>query len=398
MTRSTLDIPVFDADNHMYETKDALTKYLPDQYKGAIDYVDVRGRTKIVVRGRISEYIPNPTFDVVARPGAQEDYFRRGNPEGKSRREIFGEPMRAIPAFREPAPRVELMDEQGIDRALMFPTLASLVEERMRDDPLLTHGVIHALNLWMHETWTFDYEGRIFATPVITLPIVERAIEELEWVVKRGARVVLIRPAPVPGYRGSRSFGLPEFDPFWEKVVEADVLVAMHSSDSGYERYTNDWLGSDSEMLPFQPQAFRMLGQWRPVEDAVAAMICHGALSRFPALKLAVIENGSSWVEPLLRNLADVYKKMPQDFLDDPVTVFKRNVHVSPFWEEDLGALAELIGADRVLFGSDYPHPEGLAEPASYVDELAGVPDEVVRKIMGGNLARLMNVEDAVVR
>ena len=397
MPAPVLDIPVFDADNHLYETQDALTKFLPDRYRGAIDYVDVQGRTKIVVRGRISEYIPNPTFEVVARPGAQEDYFRHGNPEGKSRREIFGEPMRSIPAFREPAPRVALMDEQGIDRALMFPTLASLIEERLRDDVELTHAAIHALNQWMHETWTFNYEDRIFAVPVITLPIVERAIEELEWVVERGARAVLIRPAPVPGYRGPRSFGLPEFDPFWRRAVEADVLVAMHSSDSGYERYTNEWMGSDSEMLPFQPQAFRMLGQWRPIEDAVSAVICHGALSRFPRLKVAVIENGSSWVEPLLRNLADVYKKMPQDFLEDPIEVFRRSIHISPFWEEDLGALAGLIGDERVLFGSDYPHPEGLAEPATYVHQLAGVADETVRKIMGGNLARLMNVDDAAV-
>jgi predicted TIM-barrel fold metal-dependent hydrolase len=397
MPGPVLDIPVFDADNHLYETQDALTKFLPERYRGAIDYVDVRGRTKIVVRGRISEYIPNPTFEVVARPGAQEDYFRHGNPEGKSRREIFGEPMRSIPAFREPAPRVALMDEQGIDRALMFPTLASLIEERLRDDVELTHAAIHALNQWMHETWTFNYEDRIFAVPVITLPIVERAIEELEWVVERGARAVLIRPAPVPGYRGPRSFGLPEFDPFWRKAVEADVLVALHSSDSGYERYTNEWMGSDNEMLPFQPQAFRMLAQWRPVEDAVSALICHGALSRFPRLKVAVIENGSSWVEPLLRNLADVYKKMPQDFLEDPIEVFRRSIHISPFWEEDLGALAGLIGDERVLFGSDYPHPEGLAEPATYVDQLAGVADETVRKIMGGNLARLMDVDDAAV-
>lgn len=391
-----LDVPVFDADNHMYETKEALTKHLPDRYKGAIDYIEVRGRTKIAVRGRISDYIPNPTFDVVARPGAQEDYFRHGNPEGKSRREIFGDPMRAIEAFREPAPRLELMDEQGIDRALMFPTLASLIEERMRDDPDLTHAAVHALNRWMYETWQFDYEGRIFATPVITLPIVEKAIEELEWVVERGAKAVLIRPAPPSGRRGPRSFGLPEFDPFWEKVVQTGVLVGMHSSDSGYERYTNDWMGNDSEMLPFQPQAFRMLSQWRPIEDSVAALICHGALSRFPELKVAVIENGSSWVQPLLSNLADLYKKMPQDFLEDPVEVFRRNVRVSPFWEEDLGALAELIGTDNVLFGSDYPHPEGLADPASYVDELDGLPDEAIRRIMGGNLARLMGVEDAV--
>jgi predicted TIM-barrel fold metal-dependent hydrolase len=397
MPGPVLDIPVFDADNHLYETQDALTKFLPDRYRGAIDYVEVRGRMKIVVRGRISEYIPNPTFDVVARPGAQEDYFRHGNPEGKSRREIFGEPMRSIPAFREPAPRVALMDDQGIDRALMFPTLASLIEERLRDDVELTHAAIHALNQWMHESWTFNYQDRIFPVPVITLPIVERAIEELEWVVERGARAVLIRPAPVPGYRGPRSFGLPEFDPFWRRAVDADVLVAMHSSDSGYERYTNEWMGSDSEMLPFQPQAFRMLAQWRPIEDAVSALICHGALSRFPRLKVAVIENGSSWVEPLLRNIADVYKKMPQDFLEDPIDVFKRSIHISPFWEEDLGALAGLIGEERVLFGSDYPHPEGLAEPATYIDQLAGVAAETVRKIMGGNLARLMNVDDAAV-
>ena len=96
--------------------------------------------------------------------------------------------------------------------------------------------------------------------------------------------------------------------------------------------------------------------------------------------------------------MADLYKKMPQDFPEDPIEVIKRNIYVSPFWEEDLGALAELIGVDHVLFGSDYPHPEGLADPASYVDELAGLPDESIRKIMGGNLARLMNVEDAVVR
>jgi predicted TIM-barrel fold metal-dependent hydrolase len=388
--------PVFDADNHLYETREALTKFLPDRYEGVIDYVELRGRTKIVVRGRISEYIPNPTFDVVARPGAMEDFFRRGNPEGKSRREIFGEPQRSVPAFREPAPRLELMDEQGIDRALMFPTLASLIEERMRDDPEMVHAVIHSLNQWLYETWRFDYEGRIFTTPVITLPIVEKAIEELEWVVERGARAILIRPAPVPGYRGSRSFGLPEFDPFWEKVVEHDVLVGMHSSDSGYDRYVNDWLGSDSEMLPFQPQAFRSLMQWRPIEDAVAALVCHGALSRHPQLKVAVIENGSSWVQPLLGNIADAYKKLPQDFAEHPVEVIKRNIYISPFWEEDLGALAELIGVDHVLFGSDYPHPEGLADPAKYTEELAGLPDEAVRKIMGGNLARLMNVEDEV--
>src|SRR6201987_1499823 len=153
MAHDELPYPLFDADNHLYETEDSLTKYLPKAYQDVIQYVQVKGRTKIAIRGHISDYIPNPTFEVVARPGAQEDYFRHGNPEGKSRREIFGAPMRSIPAFREPGPRVELMDEQGFDRALMFPTLASLLEERMKDDPELTHAAIHALNQWMYEAW-----------------------------------------------------------------------------------------------------------------------------------------------------------------------------------------------------------------------------------------------------
>ena len=152
MSSPSLAIPVFDADNHLYETKDAFTKFLPDRYRGAVDYVEVRGRTKIVIKGTISDYIPNPTFEVVAAPGAMEEYFRVGNPEGKDRRAIFGEAIRAPEAFREPGARVKLMDEQGLDRSLMFPTLASLLEERLRGDPEATHAVIHALNEWMHET------------------------------------------------------------------------------------------------------------------------------------------------------------------------------------------------------------------------------------------------------
>ncbi|GAB89644.1 amidohydrolase family protein [Gordonia rhizosphera] len=393
MPPSDLPYPLFDADNHLYETKEALTKFLPDKYKNVIQYVEVNGRTKIAVRGQISEYIPNPTFDVVARPGAMEDYFKNGNPEGKSKREIFGKPMKAIPAFREPGPRLELMDELKIDRTLMFPTLASLIEERMRDNPELIHEVVHSLNQWLFETWSFNYRDRIFTVPVISLPIVDKAIEELEWCVERGAKAILVRPAPVPGYRGPRSFALPEFDPFWKRVVELDVLVTQHSSDSGYARYNQDWEGSSDEMLPFVTNAFRMVNEWRPIQDAVASWVCHGALLRFPELKIAVIENGAAWLPTLLQTLEDVYKKAPEGFgMKDPVAAVKKSIHVSPFWEEDFSKLTALIGAERVLFGSDYPHPEGLAQPTSYIDHIQHLPFEDQKLVMGGNLARLLNV------
>ena len=398
MPSRVLDYPVFDVDNHMYETTDAFTKFLPPEYDGLIKYVQVEGRTKIAVRNVISDYIPNPTFEVVAAPGAQEEYFKVGNPEGKTRREILGKPIRALPAFRDPEPRLELMDELGIDRAMMWPTLASLLEERLRDDPLATHAVIHALNEWMHDHWTFNYEGRIFATPVVTMCVLERAIEELEWVLERGARAILVRPAPVPGFNGPRSPALPEFDPFWARVAVADILVGMHASDSGYQRYVNEWEGERSgEMLPFKGGSgfATIVGHMsRPIVDTIASLIGHGVCTRFPTLKFAPVENGSNWVRPLLDDLAHAWQFAPNMFEESPVDVFKRNIYVHPFHEEDPVGLVHLIGADRVLFGSDFPHPEGLADPLAFVDDLKGLPDEDVRKVMGGNLALLMHVDD----
>src|ERR1700733_6839170 len=183
MPKPIIDFPVFDADNHMYETTDAFTKFLPPEYSGLIKYVEVNGRTKIAVRNVISEYTPTPTFNVVGRPGASEELFKPGNPEGKSRRELMGDPIRSPDAFFAPEPRLALMDELGIDRALMWPTLAGLLEGGLGGDPKATHAVIHALNQWMLEQWSFNFQDRIFPTPVVSLPIVSEAIKELEWVV-----------------------------------------------------------------------------------------------------------------------------------------------------------------------------------------------------------------------
>jgi predicted TIM-barrel fold metal-dependent hydrolase len=74
----------------------------------------------------------------------------------------------------------------------------------------------------------------------------------------------------------------------------------------------------------------------------------------------------------------------------------RRNIYISPFWEENFAELAELLGEEHVLFGSDYPHPEGLASPLSYLEDLKGQPEAFIRKVMGENLAKLMNVPVAL--
>jgi predicted TIM-barrel fold metal-dependent hydrolase len=390
-----LGFRVFDSDNHLYETREALTKYLPAEYANAIDYVDVHGRTKIVVRGQITDYIPNPTFDRVGRPGAQEEYFKIGNPEGKSAREIIGRGIDCPPAFREAGPRLELMDEQGVDYTIMLPTLASLVEERMKDDPDLCAAAIHGLNRWMTEAWPYAFEGRVFSTPIITPGVLDKALAELDFVLENGARIVLMRPAPAWGYRGPRSFALPEFDPYWDRIEEAGILVVLHASDTGYVRYINEWEGAATESQAFaQPKPFsQVLNNYhRDIEDAVTSLIAHGTLARHPRLRIALIENGAGWVPDLLTHLDFTYNQIPQEFAELPSRTFKRHFWMHPFHEEDPRDLVKLLGADHVIFGSDFPHVEGLADPLSYVDELSGLPAEDIQRIMGGNMMELLGL------
>jgi predicted TIM-barrel fold metal-dependent hydrolase len=385
---------VFDADNHLYEPPEVITEYLPKQHARDLQFVQVHGRPRIAAKGRIIEFITNPTFERVAAPGVHVAYYAGDNPDGKTLREMTGEPIECLPAFREPGPRLELLDELGVHRALIFPTLATLLEYSLDGDPDLTHIVIHALNQWMHDTWTFDYQDRLFATPVITLAIVEEAIKELEWALERNAKAVFIRPAPATGLRGPRSIGLPEFDPFWARVQEAGLPVCLHGAFPPLVSYYQTWEPGRTDSAHAPTPLRSMLIAHREIEDTLAALVCQGTLSRFPRLAIMSVENGASWVADHLRRLDHVYRQLPQDFVEHPVTVFKRNVYINPFWEDDVGELVDLIGAAHVVFGSDYPHPEGLAEPTSYFDDLdkANISEPDQRLIMSDNGNQLLGL------
>ena len=388
---NALPYPVYDADNHFYEPADAITRHLPKKYAKAFQFVQVNGRTKLAIGGQISDYIPNPTFEVVAAPGAHLKYYRAENQEGLSLREITGAPIHAVPSFRNGADRLPVMDQQHIHATLMFPTLFSAIERRMSDDHDLLNATLHSLNQWTDEEWGFHRDERIFATPVISLADVDLAVQELEWALKRGARTVILRPAPVPGYRGSRSMGYEEFDPFWARVAEAKIFVSLHASDSGYDILTQMWTGG-REWTPFAPDPFsncqRIID--RAISDTVSALICHGVFDRHPNVRIACIENGAFWVDGLIKTFDHVYGQMPQSFKQHPTEVFKRHFFVAPFNEDSIPDLVGQIGADRVLFGSDWPHPEGVAEPLDFLAELKGLSAADQQMIMSSNLKGLL--------
>jgi predicted TIM-barrel fold metal-dependent hydrolase len=387
-----LGYPIYDADNHLYESEEAMTRHLPKKWRREFQYVQVNGRTKLAIGGQISDYIPNPTFDVLARPGSHEMFMRGKNPEGLTMRQLTGEVVPCLPAWRTGEERLKLLDEQGVHATLMFPTLASVVEERMNHDHELLNAVLHSLNEWLHEEWGFAREGRIFATPFVSLVDVDMAVAELEWALERGARTVGLRPAPVPGYRGGRSPGSEDFDAFWARVNEAGIFVSLHASDSGYDVLNRMWQGGAGEFRPFEPDPFKsaMGSAGRAIRDTLAALICHGVFDRHPKVRVAAIENGSIWVREFLAQLETTYGMMPQEFREHPVEAFRKHISVSPYYEDDIPALSEMIGVTNVVFGSDYPHPEGLADPTAYIKDIEEMTPADQQRIMSTNLKELI--------
>jgi predicted TIM-barrel fold metal-dependent hydrolase len=398
-----LPYETFDADNHLYENRDALTKYIPKEYDGVIRYVEVNGRTKLAIRDMISDYIPNPTFARVGVPGGFGQDVTKGG-DGVHRTAgspTGGNKVRAMPgldAFFDPEPRLELMKDMGIDRTLLWPTLASVLEERLADDPEVTCAVVHALNQWMHEHWSYVYSDAIFATPIISLSILDKALEELEYIHERGAKIFLIRVAPVPTGWGRRSFALPVYDPFWERVQELDLVVGMHSGDPGYTRYTNEWEGmGNREMRAFSgngtPGFLSLASEKSVLVDAMASIIGHGLATRFPKLKFMPVEFPSSWVRPFVAKMQRVYESSAVLYDEEPFEIFKRNVWVHAFHERDPQGLIDLgIPVDHIMFGSDFPHPEGMEDPLAYSEVVSGMPAEHQSLIMGGSLAKAMKV------
>ena len=133
------------------------------------------------------------------------------------------------------------------------------------------------------------------------------------------------------------------------------------------------------EFLAFQPDAFSMASSnGRAAMDTVISAVCHGMLTRHPEVKMATVELGSTWLPRVVEDLLLTYKKVPQQFAEHPLETIKRQLWVTPFWEDPIQPVIDIIGLDHVLYSSDWPHPEGLADPVGYYKfcEQEGLPGQ----------------------
>lgn len=379
-----------DADNHYYEATDAFTRHIePAMAKRCMQWAELNGRQRLLVGGQINDFIPNPTFDPVAKPGSLQAFFKGTEASGKDVKNLFGElePIRA--EYRDRDARLAVMDAQGLEATWLFPTLGVGMEQSLLHDPEAILAAFRAFNRWLLDDWGFAYRDRIFAAPYLSLVDLEAAVAELEWALEHDARIICVRTAPVTLHAHTVSPFLEEFDPFWARVAEARIVTAFHGGDTGYAHHVAAWEPAARGRAFFASPLQRVIAKNRAITETMAAAVCHKVFDRHPRLRVAVVENGSAWLRDLLKKLDIAATQSGGWFSERPSDTFRRHVWVTPFWEDDPAEAAELIGVERTLFGSDWPHAEGIAEPTSYADAIAPLGADAVRRIMRDNFREL---------
>jgi predicted TIM-barrel fold metal-dependent hydrolase len=254
----------------------------------------------------------------------------------------------------------------------------------------------------MSEEVGFAYKQRMFLPPYIPLAEPELAVEELETVMSQGAPVVQIKSGHAHGGRnnpfGGRSIADPVYDPFWARINEARVGVAVHLGGTDYQKYGADW-SEDPEATFGDFDAFQWVMYWgdRPAMELVMGAVLHGLFERFPNVRICLSEQGTVWLPYALRKMDHAFlmgRKGKWAALGRrPSEVFRDHFLIAPFPEENVRRVVDEVGIKPIVFGSDFPHGEGLAWPRQYAStQLAGFSEDEVKTVMRDNLAEFLGI------
>ena len=196
--RSNMNIRPIDADNHYYEPLDAFTRHLdrPSSDAGFAPCRTASASSSSSAVGSTASFPIRPSTRSSSRAASTRSSAARF-PEGVNPAELIKvEPLKA--EYRDRDARIAVADAQGLDAVLLFPTLGCGVEEALRHDIPATMASLSAFNRWLEEDWGFSYRDRLIGVPMLSLADPDAALGELSSLIERGARIVHVRPAPVP--------------------------------------------------------------------------------------------------------------------------------------------------------------------------------------------------------
>jgi predicted TIM-barrel fold metal-dependent hydrolase len=417
-TSTALGFLINDADEHSTPRVNAYEEYIdPDKRDMAIRTVTgPDGRRMELFNGRPPRFQPKSmqvTFssEELAELGVSDhgsdqsmgaaalvpgSLLNKLNPlrslDAEGRKEFVAKYRELQEQLDNPADRLAVMDAQGIECAINFAALPG-IEVEFEEDFDGLYANLNALNRYLGSEWGYSYENRLFTPPFISFADPEAALQQLEEIMKiETPKVIQTSNGPSMHTSPFR----PENDRFWSICSEAGIKLATHLAS--FSRYAAQGLEWNEEEVTFgEMNAF----QWvfyhgdRPAMETVGAAILQGWFTRFPNMQLLLSELGTVWVPYLLRKMDHAFllgrrgtwaklEQRPSDY-------FKQHCFVAPYPEENVYRVREVTGIDPLVFGSDFPHGEGLPDPSLYLGQIEKLSESDKLAMMRGNLARFLD-------
>src|SRR5712664_3795506 len=370
-----------DADGHILEPADLWENYLEEKYKAkalrlrrdqqGVEYIEIAGRPSRFQRGeRLSRFAAMGSVD-----------RNHDLPTGMTYGQL--NPLGAM----DPKERVERLDREGLDAALIYPTLSLSYETELQDVEL-AQAYTRAYNRWIAD-FCRDSGGRLVPIAHLSLGDPAEAARELERAVRDGCRGAFVCPFTITRV----PHGAPEHDAVFAAAQDLDVPLAIHPT--------------------FEPPAWNVHHRYdkfgwavwyfdlfagHGVQQAFATLFQLGVFDRFPRLRVVILESQAGWIGYFLDRADATFTGTPLGatvrLKEKPSYYFKRQCYISADPDERTNdALMPHVGEDKFFWASDYPHPD---HPGNYLEELhemvAPMPDSARRAILGENVARAYNL------
>jgi len=348
---------VIDADTHLFETRSMWADHLPMAQKDLAVKIenDDLGYAWLTAPGGERIHLAEVhTPGDIATMGQRRLRQRSGLPPAAPFDEL-------LTHDHDPAARVALMDQQGVDEALVFPNFGLFWVRTLEDRLDAQLANMEAWNRWAAEGIQPAGGGRLHPVGHVTLRDPAWLDAQLTYLAAAGVSAAMVPVGPVDG----RPFSHPDLDACWSSFEDHGVAVIFHISD-GPRPFDEAWYQGDSN--PIEPLLMSAFISVTPML-ALTDLAVGGVLSRHPSLRIGLVEFTSSWFGQFLSSIDACYKfhtgynGLPASQLELPPSEYlRRHVRLATFGFEHPAQLASAFG-DLYMFGSDYPHAEGLARP-----------------------------------
>jgi len=367
-----------DADAHVLEPADLWLKYLESEYRDRAIRIEIDddGLEVLLVENKPYESIRGIMGALGGIDQVKEDLVIPG-------KVTYADA--SPPGSYDPSARLQVLDEENIDIALLYPTIG-IVWEAEVEDPKLAQAYTRAYNRWLVDFCSED-RRRLIPIAHISLLDPEGAVEEVKRA--RAAGCVGVYLSPDMASRAGRHFDDPVFTRFWSTLEDLDMPVSFHVVVRQKPSFS-DWLEGGGELNLF---TFAFLSM--DVTAAFTLMLSRGVFEAHPRLKCAILETGANWIAAWLDRLDHKWESVRCTPLK-PSDYFYRQCLVSADPDETMtAAVVNHIGEDYFLWASDYPHIDATF---GVVDEMLGrvapLSIEAQRKVMGGNAMRFYGLQD----